>query len=220
MVVSATSRVRRGNVSAYPSMRTHGSTSLPTFAPLILAVGAVLCAAGASGSAGAGRSAEKQRTVALTVRNPRVVVIKSKRVLHLFDGDTLVRSYPIDLGTQPVGTKQIGPDQRTPEGRFRVVTRNPNSPYYRFLGLDYPNENAIAGGLAAGLISQGEAANLRAALRRGARPVWTTALGGGVGIHGHRRGRDWTGGCIALDDANVDELFRVLRIGDPVEILP
>ena len=50
--------------------------------------------------------------------------------------------------------------------------------------------------------------------------IWTTSLGGGLGIHGHGAGSDWTAGCVALDDHDVEELFNVLRLGDPVEILP
>lgn len=186
---------------------------------VMVATVAILCVTGAAGS-GADGLAVPGETTSFSVREPRVVILKSKRVLHLFDGPDLVRTYPIDLGSQPVGTKRIGADQRTPEGSFRVATKNADSPYHRFLGLNYPGDAAIRDGLAAGLISPGEASGLRAAHQRGACPGWTTALGGGVGIHGRRRGRDWTGGCVALDDAQIDELYRLLRIGDPVEILP
>jgi murein L,D-transpeptidase YafK len=156
----------------------------------------------------------------IVVSSPRVVVLKSKRCLHLFDGDRLVRTYAVDLGTSPVGNKRRFDDARTPEGRFRVVTRNSNSPYHRFLGIDYPNEDAVSFGLAHGLVSQGEAVSIRAALAEGRCPDWGTALGGGIGIHGKRKGIDWTGGCVAVEDAQIEELYAVLRLGDPVEILP
>jgi murein L,D-transpeptidase YafK len=152
--------------------------------------------------------------------SPHVVVLKSKRVLHLFDGDTLVRTYPIDLGTAAIGWKERQGDGRTPTGTFRIVTKNAESPYHRFLGIDYPDAGAAERGLARGLISQGEAAVIRNAGASGRCPAWGTALGGGIGIHGHRIGRDWTAGCIALSDQHVAELFSVLRIGDVVEILP
>ena len=151
---------------------------------------------------------------------PRVVVLKAKRVLHLFDGTRLVRSYPIDLGVSPDGPKRRRGDGRTPVGKFRIVTKNADSRYHRFLGIDYPDLAAAEWGLANGLISPGEAAAVRNALAAGRCPDWNTALGGGIGIHGHREGRDWTGGCIALADNHVEELSSVLRIGDPVEILP
>lgn len=156
----------------------------------------------------------------IVLSEPRIVVLKSRRRLYLFDGDRLVRSYPVDLGIAPLGNKLRANDGRTPEGRFRLVTKNENSGYHRFLGIDYPNENAVATGLSKGLISQGEAASIRAALKAGTCPEWGTALGGGVGLHGGRRGHDWTGGCLALADEHVEELFSVLRLGDSVEILP
>jgi murein L,D-transpeptidase YafK len=151
---------------------------------------------------------------------PRVVVLKAKRVLHLFDGTCLVRSYPIDLGVSPDGPKRRRGDGRTPVGKFRIVTKNTDSRYHRFLGIDYPDLATAEWGLANGLISPGEVAAIRHSLAAGRCPNWNTALGGGIGLHGHRDGRDWTGGCVALSDAHVEELFSVLRIGDPVEILP
>jgi murein L,D-transpeptidase YafK len=154
------------------------------------------------------------------VKQPRVVVLKSRRVLHLFDGDRLVRTYPFDLGIDPEGDKKRASDGRTPLGSFRIVTKNPGSDYHRFLGINYPHEEAVIRGLAKGLISAGEAASIRKAHVEGRRPDWTTSLGGGIGLHGHRKGRDWTGGCVALDDAAIEELYNVLRVGDPVEILP
>jgi murein L,D-transpeptidase YafK len=173
--------------------------------------------------AGAGSAVDPLRATnatAIMLPTPRVVVLKAKHKLHLFDGDTLVRTYPIDLGSVAAGGKIHESDGRTPVGVFRVVTKNADSPYHRFLGLDYPGVNAVEFGLAHGLISLGEAADIRKALGSGGCPDWGTALGGGIGIHGHRVGRDWTAGCIALADEHVNELFSVLRLGDTVEILP
>ena len=183
------------------------------FAVGLIAAGAVAMASGA----GWRRTGDQ---AVLSLASPRVVVLKSKRLLCLFDGDLLMRSYAIDLGSHPSGPKHRQGDGRTPLGTFRVVSRNAMSPYHRFLGLDYPNDDAVVRGLREGLISRGEAASIRAALAAGRCPDWSTALGGGIGIHGRRRGSDWTAGCIALADENVEELFGVLRIGDPVEILP
>jgi murein L,D-transpeptidase YafK len=156
----------------------------------------------------------------MQVNAPRVVILKGQRTLHLFDGHVLVRTYPIDLGLQPTGEKRRSDDSRTPTGVFRVVSRNPLSAYHRFIGIDYPNEAAVAWGLTQGLLSPGEAESLRRTLASGLAPSWTTALGGGIGIHGRRRGTDWTGGCVAVSDEAVEELFDVLRHGDPIEILP
>ena len=156
----------------------------------------------------------------VTVNQPRLVVLKSKHLAHLFDGEKLVRSYPIDLGFVPLGQKLREGDGKTPCGRFRIATKNSDSPYHRFLGLDYPQEDAVRRGLLTGLVTRGEATRIRAALATGRCPDWSTALGGGIGIHGHRRGRDWTAGCVAVADEHIEELFAVMRIGDPVEILP
>jgi len=156
----------------------------------------------------------------LRLNRPRVVVLKAKRQLMLFDGDTLIRTYAIDLGTEPVGQKVRAGDGRTPEGSFYVVTKNAESGFCRFLGISYPGPQFVQEGLARGLISTGEAATIIEAAHDHRCPPWRTALGGGIGIHGHRQGRDWTGGCIAVSDTQVEELFSVLRLGDPVEILP
>jgi murein L,D-transpeptidase YafK len=155
-----------------------------------------------------------------TIENPNLVILKTDRIVHLFDGETLVRSYHCDLGSSPVGDKrQIG-DEKTPLGRFTIVSKNQESPYRRFLGLDYPHQRAVEAGLSAGLVSDGAARSILNALRESRCPDWSTALGGGIGIHGHRKGSDWTGGCIAVSDSAIDELFDILRIGDRVEILP
>jgi len=165
-------------------------------------------------------SSRQARSRSLSVNRPRVVVVKSKRLLHLFDGHRLVRTYPFDLGFAPVGQKTCRSDGRTPEGRFQVVRVNADSPYHRFLGISYPDREAVERGRASGYLSAGDAGGILAALEQGRSPDWSTDLGGGIGIHGHRSGRDWTAGCIALSDEHVEELFNVLRVGDVVEILP
>ncbi len=156
----------------------------------------------------------------LEVAQPRVVVLKSRRRLHLFDGERLVRSYAIALGQHPTGQKIQAGDQRTPEGVFRICTKNPDSRYHRFLGISYPDIAAAQRGLRDGRISLGEFQSIVAADRNGQCPPWTTALGGGIGLHGHGIASDWTAGCVALSDADAEELYDVLRPGDLVEILP
>ena len=189
-----------------------------TSAVTVLGGAAILLIAGSVGHAGGSRA--EDHPSATLLGSPRVVVLKSKHLLYLFDSDTLIRSYAIDLGTAAIGPKERHGDRRTPIGRFRVVTKNAQSPYHRFLGIDYPDAATVERGLAAGLVSEGEAARIRSALASGRCPDWGTALGGGIGIHGGRIGRDWTAGCMALSDEHVAELFSVMRIGDAVEILP
>ncbi len=156
----------------------------------------------------------------LVVHTPRVVILKESRLLYLYDGDDLVRTYHINIGRSAKGGKARDGDMRTPIGRFHIVTANPDSPYHRFLGIDYPDKKAVASGLVSGLITEGEAEALRAALDEGRCPDWTTALGGGIGLHGGRAGPGSTAGCVAVSDEHIEELFQVLRLGDPVEIWP
>ncbi len=155
-----------------------------------------------------------------TIQNPNLVVLKQNRIVHLFDGEDLVRSYLCDLGSSPIGDKRRMSDKKTPTGEFKIVSKNQHSPYRRFLGIDYPHQRAVKKGLADGLISDGAASSILNALSESRCPDWSTALGGGIGIHGHRKGRDWTGGCVAVSNESIDELFEILRIGDRVEILP
>ena len=166
------------------------------------------------------RRSETRRSAVLAVDRPRVVVLKSRRVLHLFDGENLVRSYRIGLGKDPLGAKIKAGDNRTPIGRFRVCTKNPDSQYHRFLGIDYPDVPAARRGLRQGLITQGEMQSIELAHQQQRMPSWTTALGGGIGLHGQGSGADWTAGCIALENDQIEELYNVLRLGDPIEILP
>ncbi len=161
----------------------------------------------------------------LYVQDPHVVVLKSKRLLHLLDGDDLVRTYPIALGPDPIGDKVRLGDGRTPEGVFRICTKKLDSRYERFLGIDYPTAGAARRGLASGLLTAGEAESILAAAAEGRCPPWTTPVGGALGIHGRGtegagRVGDWTAGCIAVSDPHLRELYDVLRIGDRMEILP
>lgn len=152
--------------------------------------------------------------------HPRAVVVKHQRMLHLFDGETLVKTYRVGLGRQPVGDKVHENDDRTPIGKFYICCRNRASRYHRFLGISYPNEQAVQRGQAEGWLSVGQAEAIREALRDRRQPPWTTPLGGGIGLHGGGNDSDWTAGCIALTNEAIEELDSALGLGDPVEILP
>lgn len=129
-----------------------------------------------------------------------------------------MKEYPIGLGRDPSGDKETEGDGRTPVGQFYVCTRLARSRWHRFLGLSYPAPDDARRGLAAGLITPGEAGAIRRAHRHRRQPPWKTRLGGEIGIHGGGGGADWTAGCIALDNAAVAELFPVLPLGTPVQI--
>ena len=150
----------------------------------------------------------------------RVVVHKAARRLELLDGERVVKTYEVALGTNATDAKRKEGDGCTPEGRYVVCTKNERSRYHLFLGLSYPNEEDAARGLRAGLITKAQHEAIVAALEAGKRPLWHTRLGGEVGLHGGGAGSDWTRGCMALADKDVEELFLLLELGDEVVIEP
>lgn len=156
----------------------------------------------------------------LPLARPRVLVLKARRQLILFDGERALRLYRIGLGTSPVEDKEREGDRRTPEGDFYVCVKNARSAFYLSLGLSYPNEEDAARGLRDRLITRAEHARITRALRRKQTPPWTTALGGEIFIHGRGSQSDWTWGCVALDDPDMRELFDAVPMGTPVRIEP
>ncbi len=154
------------------------------------------------------------------VFQPRIIIHKELRKMQLLDGDRLVRTYRIGLGFSPVGHKEREGDGKTPEGEYFICSKNPESRFHLALGLSYPNANDAQQGLEAGLISEAEFEQITSALRAESMPPWNTPLGGEIMIHGHGSKYDWTAGCIALDDAAIDELYNAVPLGTPVEINP
>jgi murein L,D-transpeptidase YafK len=141
-------------------------------------------------------------------------------VLGLYVGGRLAATYRIALGRRAEGHKEREGDGRTPEGHYFVCTRNPRSRFHLFLGISYPNADDAALGLARGAISEAEHRAIVEATAAGRQPPWNTALGGEIGIHGGGVWADWTLGCIATENSAVEELWEVLRIGDPVIVAP
>ncbi len=137
----------------------------------------------------------------------RVLVVKSDRRLYLLRDNRVVKSYHIQLGRSPVGHKVFEGDGRTPEGLYVLGTRNQGSSYYRSIRISYPNDRDVA-----------------EAMQYGQR------AGGLVMIHGQpnyahtgyteARTWDWTEGCIALSNAEMDEIWEATTPGTPIEILP
>jgi len=160
------------------------------------------------------------------LRRPRVLILKRRGVLRLYDGGRLVAAYPAVVGREP-GDKRREGDRRTPEGAFYICLRKGRgqTPYTRSLGLSYPALDDARRGLREGLIGRDEYEAIADAHVRRARPPWDTALGGEIMIHGRRRladgsVRDSTLGCIAVDDAVIRALYPLLPLGTPVEIRP
>ncbi len=130
-----------------------------------------------------------------------VTVHKDARTMTLHNGDKALKSYKVDLGFAPEGDKKEEGDGKTPEGSYFVNRRNPRSKFHLSLGIDYPNKNDLA-----------------EARARGVNP------GGDIFIHGRGPWRpfrwkaDWTWGCIAVTNSEMEEVYAMVRNGTPVHI--
>jgi murein L,D-transpeptidase YafK len=147
-----------------------------------------------------------------------IVVKKSERKLILSKEGKLVKTYPIALGSAPIGHKARQGDRKTPEGTYYICRKNPRSQFYLSLGLSYPNKQDAAEGLKARLINRRQYNRILRAIDRGECPPWDTALGGEIFIHGNGSKPDWTWGCVALDDPEIKELYELVPVGTPVMI--
>jgi murein L,D-transpeptidase YafK len=132
----------------------------------------------------------------------RIVVHKDARKMYLLHHDRALKIYDIDLGFAPAGHKRKSGDGRTPEGRYYIDRRNPESAFHLSIGISYPN-----------------ALDVEVARRAGVDP------GGDIFIHGESplgalRGRDWTWGCIAVTNDEMEEIYAMVRDGTPITIYP
>ena len=149
-----------------------------------------------------------RQTIALSQKTGDYVILvdKLKHKCHLYQSGRLVRSYAIDLGG-PIGDKQRAGDRATPEGMYRIVQKRARgqTTYYKALLINYPNDE--------------DRADFALAKRNG----WVSrraAIGGLIEIHGEGgRNEDWTLGCMALANRDMDELFRLVDVGTPVTIV-
>ena len=136
-----------------------------------------------------------------------IIVDKSERTLQVFRNGRRLKTYRVALGRNPEGAKTEEGDGRTPEGRYRIESRNAWSAYHLSLRVSYPTP-----------------AQRRAAKRRGVSP------GGDIMIHGLPNGfdaldaarlpDDWTAGCIAVTNDEIEELWRMVPVGTAIEIRP
>lgn len=154
---------------------------------------------------------------------PSLEVWKGQRQMELRNASGEVEArFPIVLGSAPRDTKRVQGDGRTPVGRYYIADKNEQSRFRRFLGINYPNVQDAERGYWDRLIDTRQWADIFIANLRGDSPPWNTRLGGRVGIHGFG-GRpeipvDWTEGCIAVPDADIDYIFYRVPIGAPVVI--
>jgi len=154
------------------------------------------------------------------LENPRLVVKKEKRKLQVFDGEKLVKTYAMVLGFTPNGDKEIEGDGKTPEGEFYIFTKNEKSRFFLSLGLSYPSIDDAKRGLAEKLISAEEHDQIVEAIKNKQMPPQKTGLGGEIYIHGGGIIADWTDGCVALRNEEMQELFDAIPVGTAVTILP
>lgn len=159
-------------------------------------------------------------TIEMQPQHIEVKIYKSKRTLILYSDGRPIGVIKTALGFAPVGDKEKEGDGKTPEGRFVICYINKNSPYLYFYGLNYPNIKDAERGLTQGLISQEEYRQIVTASQSGSIPLWNTALGGEVGIHGGGNRMDWTHGCVAVSDTDILTLDNYFNIGTSVEIFP
>jgi len=157
----------------------------------------------------------------------RLVVWKRRHVLEVRYGGKVVRRYRVSLGLDPVGAKESRGDRKTPVGSYYVYEKRPSERFRWFLALNYPDSDDADRAFGRGRISADTWADIWIADRFHHQPPWDTPLGAFVGIHGTgaegrrarlRQASDWTDGCIALGDRDVDELYEMTPVGTPVEI--
>ena len=135
----------------------------------------------------------------------KVLVLKSERKLLLLKRDQVLKTYTVSLGGNPIGPKTMQGDRKTPEGNYLLDRHNPHSQYHKSIHISYPNTEDLA-----------------RAKKLGA------PTGGELYIHGlpnDYKGTsedlgDWTEGCIAVTNAEIDEIWRMVADGTPIEIKP
>ena len=155
-------------------------------------------------------SSETETPKAMLTQNiDNILVEKAKRQMHLRHGDKIVKTYKISLGKDPVGAKVKSGDNKTPEGKYHIALHNPKSTFHLSLKISYPNEEQI-----------------KSAKDGGYDP------GGDIMIHGYpnkipaflfkfwHKWKDWTAGCIAVTNDEIEEIYEAVKDGTPITILP
>lgn len=148
----------------------------------------------------------------------QIIIYKMNYTLELYQDGKLNKTYPIALGFNPIDDKQQRGDGCTPEGEFYICHKNPASMFHLSLLLSYPNLEDAERGLGAGLISRTQYKAISAALKNNKTPSQETKLGGEIRIHGGGIGYNWTLGCIALKNEDIEELYNLLPLGTTVLI--
>jgi murein L,D-transpeptidase YafK len=142
-----------------------------------------------------------------SVKIDKVIVYKGKRSMLLLRGGEVLKTYRVSLGKNPVGPKEKEGDKKTPEGKYILDWKNPNSKYHLSIHISYPNDD-----------------DKRNAEQKGVSP------GGEIMIHGCPNGFgwnwkyykeiDWTDGCIAVSNEEIEEIWNTVENGTEIEINP
>lgn len=142
-----------------------------------------------------------------TTKADQVIVVKSQRSLTLLAQGKVLRTYKVALGATPVGAKEQQGDHKTPEGHYVLDRRNAKSRYYKSIHVSYPNAQQKQKAAERGLSAGGD--------------IMIHGLPNGFGWLGAtHRNLDWTDGCVAVTDAEMDEIWELVPDGTPIEIQP
>lgn len=137
----------------------------------------------------------------------RVVVLKKERTLQLLSQGKVIKTYKVALGSEPVGPKTRQGDHKTPEGAYVLDSRNAHSRFYKAIHISYPGEHDRAIARQKGVPPGGD--------------VFIHGLPNGFGAIGSaHRLKDWTAGCIAVTDEEMDEIWKAVPDGTRIDIKP
>lgn len=137
----------------------------------------------------------------------QVLVIKSERKMYLLQNGVIFKEYDIMLGLNPLGHKQEKGDNRTPEGRYVLQGRNPQSRFHRSIHISYPNEEDRKGAEERG-VDPGSHIAIHGLPEKSEESAWDFIE------------RDWTNGCIAVTNPEIEEIWELVKDGTPIEIRP
>jgi hypothetical protein len=165
-----------------------------------------------------------------TTKDDYVVVHKSKRNVALCKNGALVKNIRGSLGFAPEGDKEQEGDGKTPEGVFYIPRLLPESQYYKAFLLSYPTAEDAKRGTESDLITANQRKQIESAQAACVEPPQSTKLGGELEIHGQNpkskslskepNKTDWTAGCVALANEDVDLLWKSLNVHDTIVVLP
>ena len=147
------------------------------------------------------------QTATRPVRADRVLVVKKDRTLQLLKQGKVIKSYKVALGGNPVGPKTRQGDHKTPEGVYVLDSRNAHSQFHKSIHISYPNTHDLAAARARGVSPGGD--------------IFVHGLPNGYGWVGpSHRLKDWTDGCIAVTNEEIEEIWNIVPNGTPIEIRP